>query len=403
MKYNTLKRMLINTFVWLLFFMFVGGSSCNIFKWGVDHLGDAITNLGNNTNQILDKATNDLNGNAENYGNIMTEAINQIADQHIKEQLQNALDNAIVTTSTEVRCDIQFTADYLVKKIKAIKAEFNDEPVPAEEPTVCTNIPSIIDMNLTANQRNSVMITGYFLKDDYSKYKLYHYTIDGTSTNKTSSLSAISDFKLVINLGSSGITLNENSGKLVLMWGSELITEVPIIQRHPEPCDIRERTFTGLPKLVVYPESKKSPWVDEKGDLEFDGNGPCTRGSVSIFTRNNQTELWARAYVQMWECPDDIGRIKADYTYGDKQIEIKLANADYGWKIKTIKEAISDQFQNIDRNADRTESFSGSGPVLNYLIEGDTDGDDLGTSRIEITFKGIKVTLEQMGDCVANH
>jgi len=40
--------------------------------------------------------------------------------------------------------------------------------------------------------------------------------------------------------------------------------------------------------------------------------------------------------------------------------------------------------------------------VLNYLIQGDTDGDDLGSSRIEITFKSIKVTLEEIGDCIRN-
>jgi len=405
MKNPFFRKNLTNSLILLFAILVLGVSGCQVIKWGVDQFGDVITNLGNDTNQILDEAINDLNGNAENYGNIMQEAIDNISEQSIKNQLENALDNAnkiIVTASTEIKCNIQFTADYLVKRIKAIKAQFNDNPPPKEEPQVCTIIPSIIDMNRPANQRNAVMITGYFLDENFSKYKLYHYTTSGSRSNKTSSLGRGTDFKIVINLGSSGITLNDNSGKLVLIWDDQIVSEIQVIQRQPEPCRIRERTFTGLPKLVIYPQHKKSPWVNNKGDKEFDGNGPCTTGSVSIFTRNNGRELWASAFVRMWECPDNLGRIKKDYTYGDKRREIKLAETDSGWRIKTIKDSRNDSFQNIDRNADRTEGFSGSGPVSRYLISGDTSGDDLGSSRVEITFKEIKVTLEELGDCIRN-
>ena len=389
-------------YAFLLTIMLIGISDCAVIKKVADEFGDILTDVGNNTNQILDQAMNNLNGNAENYGQIMQEAIDKIDDQNIKAQLQDAMDNAIVTASTEIKCDIQFTGDYLVKRIRAIKAELNGTPLPALDARICTVIPSIIDMNRPANQRNSVMVTGYFLKEDFNKYKLYSYTNTGSRSNQTSSLSASSDFKLIINLGSNGITLNDRNTKLVLLWDNIIVTEIPVVQRQPEPCQIRERTFTGLPKLVIYPDHKKNPWNNKKGDKEFQGHGPCTTGSVSIFTRNNGTELWARATVRMWECPDDLSKIREDYTYGDKQMEIKLANADSGWRIKTIKEATNDQFQNIDRNADRTEEFSGSGPVSKYLIQGDTSGDDLGSSRIEITFKSIKVTLQEIGDCINN-
>lgn len=330
----------------------------------------------------------------------MQEAINKVDDQKIKAQLQDALDNAIVTASDQIKCDIQFTGDYLVKRIRTIKAEFNDSTLPPVEPRVCTVIPAAIDMNRPANQRNTVMVTGYFLNEDSRKYKLYLYSTNGSRSNETRKLSVNTDFKLVINLGSSGITLTENSDRLVLMWNDKVVSVIQVIQRQPEPCQIRERTLTGLPKLVIYPKHKKSPWVNKKGDKEFKGNGPCTEGYVTLFTRNNGTELWVRGFVQMWECPDNLDRIKKDYTYGDLRIEKKLTSVDSGWRIKTIKESLNDRFQNIDKNADRTESFSGSGPVSRYLIQGDTGGDDLGSSRVEVTFKGIKVTLEELGECI---
>jgi hypothetical protein len=257
MKNHHLKKRSSGTlFVWLLIPILIGISSCGAIR----SIADAIKNSLNDTNQILDQAVNDLNGNAANYGHIMEEAIDKIDSQDIKAQLQDALDNAIVTASTEIKCNIQFTADYLVKRIKAIKAKLNNSPVPPEEPQICTVIPSIIDMNRPPNQRNAVMITGYFLNEEFSKYKLYHFTINNLKSDRTTSLSVSTDFKLVVNLGSSGITLDQNSGKLVLMWDNVVVSEIQVVQHQPEPCDIREREFINLPKLVIYPVHKKSPW-----------------------------------------------------------------------------------------------------------------------------------------------
>lgn len=398
MKKLDSKKDFVKIRLFLFTFSLIGIlTSCGILNDFVD----AFTNFGNTTNQILDQAINDLNGNAENYGHIMEEAIDKIENENVKEQLQEALDNAIITASSEVRCDIQFTVDYLIKKIKIIKASYNHETLPVENPQICNNNPSIIDMNLAANQRNKIEITGYFLNEDFRKYHLTLYSTTNSSSNQTTNLSMSSDFKLIVNLGSNGVILDESSSRLELTWDDNIVTSIPIIQRHPEPCQIRERTFTGLPKLVLYPAHKKSPWA-KKGDKEFDGHGPCTKGNVTIFTRNNGKELWAKGYVQMWECPDDFSKIKEDYTYGDITKEIKLVDVDNGWRIKNIKESTYDQFQNIDRRDDATEEIGGSGPVSMYLIQGDTDGDDLGSSRVEITFKNIKVTLQEIGDCISD-
>ena len=60
---------------------------------------------------------------------------------------------------------------------------------------------------------------------------------------------------------------------------------------------------------------------------------------------------------------------------------------------------MNDTFENIDKGKG-TQLVSGSGPVSSYLIHGDTNGKDLGSSRVEITFKPIKVTLQELNDCV---
>jgi hypothetical protein len=375
--------------------------SCNI----INRILGVITTLGNsivNVNSVLDNTMNNLSATATNYQSIMEEAIQSIKDINVKQQLQSALDNAIVTASGEIKCDIQFTADYLIKRIQAIKAEYNHQPVPILAPRICTVLPSLIDMNLPANQRNYVQITGYFLNDNFSKYKLYHVR-SGANIDMTYCLTSNTDFKLQINLGSNGITLDQNSQKLVLMWDNDIVTEIPVIQRQAVPCQLRSRILTNLPQMTLLPVKKAFPGLNKsEGDAEFDGNGPCTTGNVSIFTRNNGTELWARAFVRMWECPDDFKYVHSDYSYGDITFEEKLITVDYGWRIKIINQSTYENFQNIDQICDITELVTGNGVVANYVILGDTGGDDLGKSKVVITFRPVNVTLEEIGDCIRN-
>jgi len=355
-------------------------NSCSVFNAIKDliNLPDAFTNLGNDTNQILDQATRDINANASNFNEILNDAIDNINNNTVKNALQELLENAIVTDSTEIRCDIQFVGDYIVKEIYRIKAEYNNEDAPIFDPKICSTIPEVIDMNLPPNQRNSVNITGYFLTDDFSKYRLYLYDVNGARYNKTSALSQSSSFKLIVNLGNNGILLNNNSDRLILYWDDAIVTEIPVLQHIPEICDTREWTFENLPKLIIYPEHKRNPWNHKKGDKEFKGNGPCTKGYVILFTKNNGKELWAKSFVRMWECPDDFSKMKSDFTYGDRYKELKIADAPNGWRILKIKESTSDSFQNIDKNTGASQNVSGGGPIAMYQYHGDFDGNDLG-------------------------
>lgn len=387
-----------------------------------------INNSLDNAVQVLDKATNKLNANAGNFTSIMQEAIDKISDNDIKNQLQDALDNAIVTTSTEVRCDIQFTGDYLKKQLKIIKARLTHSTIPASFPVTCNVTPTSIDMNRPPNNRNQVSITGYFLNENFSAYQLWLYSA-GTSgapgsglpgapgasgsngapktgrtlakTNVTRHLSLSTDFKLIINLGNNGIRLNEKSNKLRLLWNGKLVTEILMIQPVKEPCQLREYTLTDLPKMPLVPKHK-AYGSNPKGNKEFSGNGPCVSGSTQIYTKKNGRELWAWSFVQMWECRDNFDNFNYDYTYGSIERNIKLKTVDNGWYIKTIKDATTDNMRYIDESSSRNDNIAGSGPVANYFIIGDTPGDDLGSSRVDITFKPIAVTLEKLSDCIRN-
>jgi hypothetical protein len=362
---------------------------------------DTLNNQGNNINATLDQAMGDLNANAANYEQIMREAIDKINSQTIKAQLQDALNGAIVTAGIEYKCSLSFTADYLIKRIRDIKSTLNNVTPPIENPVVCTLLPDYIDMNLPVNVRNKTEITGYFLNQYFNGYKLYHYYKNGSKNNVTQFINAISDFKLFINLGSNGVVLTTESDKLVLEWNGNIITTISIVQKTIEPCQLRDNTLQNLPAMTITPVHETVGCNNgAKGDREFNGNGPCTTGWVNIFTANDGTEIWAEGKVEMWECPDDYNLCRSDYTSGVGYAKIKLTNVEAGWRVIQINDATHDWFQNIDRICDQSESVAGSGPVSSYLIFGDYNGDDIGSSHVVVYFKNIKVTLEKIGDCI---
>ncbi len=353
-----------------------------------------------NTNSILDEAVNNITANAENYATILQGAINDVKKAHVKEQLEDALSLAIKNVSDELKCDIQFTGDYLVKRIRAIKAEYNQQPLPPQDPMICVIYPDAINMNLPANMRNDVTISGYFLKENRNAFRLFLYSAGGSVADRTSDLSLSTDYKLKINLGSNGITLNKNSSKLVLKLNDDIISEIVVIQKQPEPCATKTWTFGNLPNLIVYPVHKNFPGKSG-GDKEFSDHGPCVRCNVSVFSRNNGREIWARAWVQMWECPDDISKSRSDYTYGDATKEIKLATVEEGFKVKRFNITTTDNLAYIDYGHG-IDSRPGGGPVSQYRILGDTDGDDVGESWVEVSFRSLSVTLVEIGDCIQN-
>jgi len=228
-KYYLQKSSLSYALCLLFAVILIGMGSC--YRW-IDP-GCTLSPPLNNTNEIVDKAMSDINGNPENYNKIMQEAIYKVEDTDMKAQLKDALGNAIVMGSTEIKCPTMFIGDYLTKRLRVIKAAYIKKPLPPLEPRLCRFAPTEIDMNLSADSRNTITVTGYFLNEDFSRYKLYHYTKDDTTRfNETSHLSVSTDFKLTINLGNDGIALNENSAKLRLMWENKLIVEIPVIQPH---------------------------------------------------------------------------------------------------------------------------------------------------------------------------
>lgn len=379
-------------------------SSCGV----TDEVEDFVEELTQSTQDIeaiIDEAATEISANVSNFESILDEAVDKITDDQydqIRDDLRDATANAVSLLGEEFRCNTQYIGDYLKKQLTKIKYLFKNGDEPPAEPGICHVIPNAIEMDRPTNSIDVAVITGYFFDEAFENFELLLDLGNGI-VDVSEHLHLTSNFRLTINLGSNGINLNKYSQKLTLMWDGKVYSEIPIIQPTPEPCNLKERTITGFSNLVLVPIHKADPRIDEpKGNKEFSGRGPCVYGWTHLFTRNNRKELWVKSYLSMWECPDDFGFANGDYTYGDVIVEKLLKKADAGYYFKNIKDNTLDELWYIDNSHSIHETIAGGGPVLSYRIVGDTSGSDLGDSRVEITFKPLDVTLEEIGDCIPN-
>ena len=362
-----------------------------------DALDRILTDV-NKTEDILANAIERLDGEAGNWRAIVQETIDQLPDAQraLKEDIRSLLADGIGLVGVEARCNVTFVGAFLAEGLKGLLADLQGETAPPPRPMICLVNPSILDLNLGPNQRNTINVFGYFFRNQ--SLRLQHVQASGT-TDATPQLNLVSDFQLTVNLGNQGLRVGETSRRVVLKNGSETLTSIAVVQRVPEKCKLRPRNFTGA-SLRVVPQRKTNPWAKKRGDGEFDGNGPCIRANTSVFVRNGR-ELWARAFVQAWECPDDLGRTKKDYTYGDRTIEQRLFTLDAGWRVRRILSPRFSRLEYIDEE-ESDESVRGDGAVSTWLIRGDTGGSDLGRTAVTVNYANIRVEQEEVGDCVRN-
>jgi len=384
---------------------------CNAIRSIPLPTGGVIDDVLNKTNAVIfliDRTINQLGGEVTNFNQIMDDAVDQIRllDDVVANQIKNAQDaanNFVASSSAEIRCSFAFTIDFLVQKLENIKTSLKGEEAPALEPKICTATPEIVDMNRPPNDRNNVSISGYFFKDSPEKLVLYRVNQGGSMVNYTSKLSISSDYKVIINLGQNGIPLSSDTEKLQLTWNGMIISEIPVIQAIPEPCFQKQRTITNISSVKMTPQYGPNFFNGKEGNRNFRGKGPCTFIRVKLFTSNGGRALYANIFVRMYECPDKMEFTQWDYTYGEQTKIVKLADADPGFRIKSISTSSWATIENVDKEKNRTELISGEGPVRTVLIQGDVSGNDLtGPSYVDINFNNISVVYEEIGNCVPN-
>ena len=346
------------------------------------------------TENILNQAEIDLSANSENWQRILQTTIDDLKakDTEVANELNLLVQRGIANAGLTVQCDISYLGDMLIFGIERIKAKLSGtEPQPFRA-FVCNASPPDVDMNLDPNRRNAIEVYGYNL--DQGNLRLYHVT-DSRQEDRTGDFATVSPFKRTINLGLNGIHLDAHSQRLRIDLGDGVYRDIAVIQAYPKVCETKDITLTTQ-KMTVFPIKFGS------GDNDFDGNGPCVRVLVRI-NAVSRTQIGARATMESWECHGDMTKISYDYTLARGQLDKTLYTTDSEWELAEIRSPTSAAFEQYCEGK-RPITRADTGLVANWIVVGDSNGDDIGNgpakTNVEITFNKLLVVVRRSSDCV---
>jgi hypothetical protein len=309
----------------------------------------------------------------------------------VKTELSATMTRAIATTSGELRCDIQFVNDLIRGDIQQIIAKLRKETVEPPDPTVCTVSPEQVDMSLDPNRRATINYFGYNMPLDPQDGEVKVELVQGDQvTDVSRHLNVASEFLMVLDLGGNGVPITFESDAIRLLWKDRRVSSIPIVQPF---CETKEVTFkpanhTFRPQGVHH----------TRGDGEFDGNGPDIDVVLQLFDNTNRINglLVFNAFER-----DDNGQMEGDQTTlrGIENLN-NLYNPPSGWEVGNIigSNQAAHSYRDTDHDLD-IHSFA-SGPVREFRITGDTSGNDVGETGVEVVFQTIRITLRQTGNCV---
>jgi len=353
------------------------------------------------TNSILNDGINQLTATSDNWQSIMQSAISQLPiwEFKLKRDLQEILNTAIQLAGQEYRCSAQYTADMLIFNLKTILARRTLVPPPQPNPQICTPDPFYIDLNLPAESRKTLKLSGYFF-DFANDLKVYHVLQSNQRIDVSQCLTGKTNYMLTLDL--TNVPLNNNSKSLAIYNRDIMLSMVSVIQQIPPDCIKMPQTLT-FSKIVLIPEHKVAcccNGVTEIGDADFDGNGPCMRGYIRIYLQNYNTEIHYTAFVKAWECPDrNFHKCREDYTYGDIIQSGTLYQCQSGWKVNRMLSSTYTNWEFADSDHE-TNYVNWQAPISMLEIVGDIHGDDvIGNTKVTITLSNFRVELIQTGNC----
>jgi len=266
-----------------------------------------------------------------------------------------------------------------------IKRKILKQPLIEGDAEICQIVPSVIDLNLSPNDRNSITFTGYDLRN--TDVRLFLRS-GGSQIDHTSKLHKTSNYQLTANLGGNGIPLNSGSDQIILKYKGNILSEIPVIQVAPEICDSKAartepKSHTLVPTLT-------------RGDREFDGNGPYVTSWVKLKLSQDKKNLRAEMYMEAKET-------RSDWSTAKKTQTITLYNAPNNWVIEKITTNPMSIHRNYLDDDHALDTYNiGGGPVEKMVFTGDLSGDDIGRTQVEISFRPINLQLRENKDCVVS-
>jgi hypothetical protein len=350
---------------------------------GIDDAIDDATIRGVNA---IDDAIDALERGSADWQSVLQETIDRLTDEGqstIRTEISNLLQRSVASASATLRCDIDFLRNRVRQALLGIKVKLLGGSVPPSEPVVCDVIPLAVDVSLNANRRTLVEFYGY----DFDKSITAQHVRGNGSVEVGSKLSHLSHYHMTLNLGSNGVVLDPASQSLVLRWGEEAISTVAVIQPHTDVCR-SETKSVPINKLTLVGKRIRG----RGSDKEFDSNGPSCSTLVTVLRTNTQLKVQATFIAE---------ETKSDWTGVQKTEKQVVFTAPRGWQVESLDSRSSFRHRYTDTDNSRDYFNLADELVKRLAYIGDTKGDDVGETEVEITFNPIRITLVETTDCVS--
>jgi hypothetical protein len=233
-----------------------------------------------------------------------------------------------------------------------------------------------------------VTLTGFDLKGP-----LRVELVQTTGTAAVPDVVAIaSPYQATINLGATGLKLTPLSQRIVVSTTSEPridLTEINVVQPQPKICQEKDLPPTTPAAIGFLPENHIA------GDKEFDGHGPRIKASLVILPVHG--ELSYIFVMSAKETGGDETEVRG-MTSGILQLNPPVPS---GFKIIAVNGRLESDVEYVDRDHFNDHIAPNGGPVREFVFVGDTDGDDVGRTRLlQASFNPLGLHVIETGNCV---
>jgi hypothetical protein len=361
-------------------------------------------NLGNVLNPVvdpvkaavstLDDAIQKITAVSGSWQTVLQSSLTQLtadAQSTVRNEVQTLLNNTIATVQVSVMCTVDFLGHRVVQALQEIKAELLHSAPPAPDPVVCSSTP--ITVEFAAWQQNrvpQVTLTGYDLQAPM-QVTLVQTTGSAVVPNV---LAAASQYQATINLGATGLKLTPQAQKISVQNTKNPPVElsgINVIQPQPKICEERDTPPEAIGPISLIADTHTS------GDTEFNGNGPHVTIAFQMFPLNT-TELHYLMTIIATETRSDFTEFRG-FGGGTLSLNPPLPA---GFAIISINgsTASSAEYTDTNTNDDHVAPNNG-GPVREFVVVGDTGGDDFGKTGIKsVSFNTVGLHLRETGNCV---
>jgi hypothetical protein len=353
--------------------------------------GDSIDNATAQATAVLQDGIDKITANLSSWQTVLQDMQSKLTkdtQSTLRNEVTNLLQGSIAVANSSLQCDVDFIGHRVIQSLRRLLDKAAGKtPTDLLEPAVCSDVPTAVDYAAWQQSRvPKVDIYGY----DFDAGDLSLWLLTGSArTDVSSRLTKSSSYSLTVNLGGTPLLFNGQQQKLQAIWKqnfSNPVSEIPVVLPVTPVCETRKVTIPTVPPISFAP-----PKVGG-GDNDFDGNGPAITTSISL-ALSGRTALNATIFMHAKET-------QSDWTEVQGSIVRTIFKTDPGWAIDHIITPTS-----------ASDSFVASGhalitrnpgpPCESELIQGDTDGDDVGRTSTTVRFTTIDVWEVQTDHCLS--